>query len=195
MNEVKITPNLVWKYNYAPGFNVAEFLDYQSRELQLNDTEADGGMSTAGHLNPPHEWDCNKDFMTWLMPKIEIALHEWDCNYTDVIYTSSWSNLHNKHAHTLPHEHGATTLVVSAYVQAPIGSGNLEFEQLLRERWVATSRKPKATIHDYWREVSIETNDVLLFPGWLTHKTQASQIDKDRITFTINCNAIDRGRT
>ena len=169
--------------------------DYQSKEAQLHQTEADGGKSTAGHPNPPHEWDCNKDFMTWLRPKIEIALHEWDCQYSDIVCTGSWTNLHNKNAHTLPHEHGSTSVVVSAYVQVPPGSGNIEFDQLLRERWVALSRKPTNTIHDYWREVSIQTNDVLLFPGWLTLRTQASQVDGDRITFTLNCDGRDGGRT
>jgi len=32
MSEVKILPNLVWKYNYEPGFDVQAFLDYQSKK-------------------------------------------------------------------------------------------------------------------------------------------------------------------
>ena len=63
MSEVKVLPNLVWKYNYEPGFDIEQFLDYQSKEAELHQTEADGGKSTAGHPNPPHEWDCNKDFI------------------------------------------------------------------------------------------------------------------------------------
>ena len=82
--------------------------------------------------------------------------------------------------------------MVSAYVQVPQDSGNIMFEQLLRSQWCAYSRIPEGTIHDYWREVSVNTNDVLLFPGWMTHKTQASKSSGDRITFTINCDGRDR---
>ncbi len=192
MNEVSIVPNLVWKYNYSPGFDVQAFKDYQSTEAQLHQTEADGGKSTAGHSNPPHEWECNRDFMIWLRPKIEIALAEWDIKYTDIIATGSWTNLHKRDAHTLPHDHGSANVVVSAYVQVPPQSGNIEFEQLLRTNWSGYSRIPTNTIHDYWKEVSVQTNDVVIFPGWLTHKTQASNSDEDRITFTINTNGRDR---
>tara|TARA_B100000212_G_scaffold190323_1_gene143478 strand:+ start:8897 stop:9490 length:594 start_codon:yes stop_codon:yes gene_type:complete len=192
MSEVKILPNLVWKYNYEPGFDVQAFLDYQAKEAELHQTEADGGKSTAGHPNPPHEWECNRDFMMWLRPKIEICLHEWDVQYTDIIATGSWTNIHNINAHTLPHDHGSTNVVVSAYVQVPQDSGNLMFEQLLRTNWTHYSRIPENTIHDYWKEVNVNTNDVLLFPGWMTHKTQASKSNGDRITFTINCDGRDR---
>ena len=95
-------------------------------------------------------------------------------------------------AHTLPHDHGSTNVVVSAYVQVPQDSGNLMFEQLLRTNWTHYSRIPEGTCHDYWKEVSVKTNDVLLFPGWMTHKTQASKSNGDRITFTINTDGRDR---
>ena len=191
---IKIVPNLVWKYNYSSGFDVNQFKEYLNKEAELHQTEGDGGKSTAGHENGPHEWPCNADFMQWLYPKLEVAAKEWDLDYTDLVCTGSWTNIHVKGAHTLPHEHGSTSIVVSAYVKNPIDGGNIEFEQLLRDKWVAQSRKPKSTIHDYWREINVKTNDVLLFPGWLTHKTQASDSDEDRIVFTLNIEARNRNR-
>ena len=100
MSEVKILPNLVWKYNYEPGFDVQAFLDYQAKEAEFHQTEADGGKSTAGHPNPPHEWECNREFMIWLKPKIDICLREWDIQFTDIVATGSWTNIHNINAHT-----------------------------------------------------------------------------------------------
>ena len=192
MSEVSIVPNLVWKYNYEPGFDIKEFKSYIDKEAQLHQTEADGGRSSAGHKNPPHEWDCNQNFIRWLYPKLEIALREWDVDFTDIVITGSWTNLHKKGSWTMPHEHGSSSIVVSTYVYNPPNGGNIEFEQLLRDRWVAYSRLPKNTIHDYWREVSVQTNDVLLFPGWLTHKTQKNDTDEDRIVFTINLEGRNR---
>ena len=34
----------------------------------------------------------------------------------------------------------------------------------------------------------------VLFPGWITHKTQASKTNEDRIVFTINIGAVDQGQ-
>jgi uncharacterized protein (TIGR02466 family) len=186
MNEVSITPNLVWKYNYEPGFDITSFEQYIVSTAELHDTEADGGKSTAGMDNMPHEWDCNQTFLKWLKPKLEICASEWDIDYSTIVITGSWTNIHNEKAHTLPHDHGGTSVVASVYVKKPLNSGNIEFEQLLRGRWIAQSRLPAGTIHDYWREISVQQNDVVLFPGWLSHRTQPSKSNDSRIVFTLN---------
>ena len=155
---IKIVPNLVWKYNYSSGFDVNQFKEYLNKEAELHQTEGDGGKSTAGHENGPHEWPCNADFMQWLYPKLEVAAKEWDLDYTDLVCTGSWTNIHVKGAHTLPHEHGSTSIVVSAYVKNPIDGGNIEFEQLLRDKWVAQSRKPKSTIPVSYTHLTLPTS-------------------------------------
>ena len=193
MYEVKIIPNLVFKYNYEPGFDIKKFNEHLDEWGVSSKTvsERDGGITTAGNNDNPHFWPSLTPFMDWLKPKIEIALNEWDVAYDSWFMSKSWVNRHTKNSLTDAHEHGSGSVVVSCYVKQPSNGGNIMFETLLRERWVAYSREDKhSNIHDYWREVAVNTNDVLLFPGWITHKTQANQTDEDRIVFTINIGAI-----
>ena len=35
-------------------------------------------------------------------------------------------------------------------------------------------------------EIPVKTNDIIVFPGWLWHKTQASNTEEDRYVMTIN---------
>ena len=39
---------------------------------------------------------------------------------------------------------------------------------------------------DLWNEVTVETNDILIFPGWLKHRTQVNRVDDDRVCLTFN---------
>ena len=47
-------------------------------------------------------------------------------------------------------------------------------------------------IHDYydmerdWKSIEVNTNDVLFFPGWLTHKTGVNKVDEDRYVVSLN---------
>lgn len=197
MSEIKIIPNIVFKYNYEPGFNINKFKDHidEFGHSENAVSERDGGITTAGNKDNPHFWPSMTPFLNWLKPKIEIALNEWDCAYDSWFISKSWANLHKKGGYTDAHEHGPGSVVVSCYVKQPPEGGNIMFESLLRERWVAYSREDKhSNIHDYWREVAVNTNDVLLFPGWISHKTQANETDEDRIVFTINIGAVIQGQ-
>jgi hypothetical protein len=37
-----------------------------------------------------------------------------------------------------------------------------------------------------YREIEVNTNDVLIFPGWLKHRVQPSRTDEERIVMTFN---------
>jgi len=198
MSEVKILPNIIFKYNYKPGFNVDKFkehIELHGNKSEHTISEADGGITTAGNKDNPHFWPSMVPFINWLEPKIEIALNEWDVAYDTYFISKSWANLHTKGGYTKPHEHGPGSVVVSIYVKQPANGGNILFENFMRDKWIAYTREDKHNnIHDYWREIAVNTNDVLLFPGWITHKTQSSNTDEDRIVFTINYGAVIQGQ-
>ena len=42
--------------------------------------------------------------------------------------------------------------------------------------------------HYPWRIIPVEQNDILIFPGWLEHKTEPSQAIGRRICLTLNYN-------
>ena len=37
-----------------------------------------------------------------------------------------------------------------------------------------------------WEYIDVQTNDVLFFPGWLTHKTEVNKTNKNRYVMSLN---------
>ena len=187
MSEYKFLPTLLWKYNYEPGFDLKPFKECLERTGIQGNYETDGGITTAGMGENPHEWDSLIPFLNWLQPKIEIALNEWQINWSQYFITKSWVNSHPRGGSTRTHDHGATHLVVSTYIKQPENGGNVEIENFMRREWMAYMRKDEpGNIHDYYSEVPLKQNDVLIFPGWLSHRAQPSKSDDERLVFTLN---------
>ena len=45
---------------------------------------------------------------------------------------------------------------------------------------------PQECQETIWRLIEVKTNDILVFPGWLQHKTQPNNTDEDRVVLTVN---------
>ena len=45
---------------------------------------------------------------------------------------------------------------------------------------------PQEPAEHIWKEIPVQTNDVLVFPGWLKHKTQPNNTNEDRIVLSVN---------
>ena len=187
MSEYKFLPTLMWKYNYEPGFDIKPFKECLERTGIRGNYESNGGVTTAGNGESPHEWDSLIPFLDWLQPKIEIALNEWQVNWNQYFITKSWVNSHQRGGYTRTHDHGSTHLVVSTYIKQPENGGNVEIENFMRREWMAYMRKDEpGNMHDYYSEVPLKQNDVLIFPGWMSHRAQPSQSDEERLVFTLN---------
>ena len=55
MSEYKFLPTLMWKYNYEEGFDLKPFKDCLDRTGIRGHYESDGGLTTAGMGENPHE--------------------------------------------------------------------------------------------------------------------------------------------
>jgi hypothetical protein len=42
----------------------------------------------------------------------------------------------------------------------------------------------------YWHAVDIEEGDVIIFPGWIKHRTEINQSNENRYVLTVNLNLI-----
>ena len=83
----------------------------------------------------------------------------------------------------MEHYHNQCPMVVSCYLKAPNKSGNFEYRDPLEyHRW-GSPGEPQMSL---WKEIKVETNDIIVFPGWLKHRTQVNQTDEDRVCLTIN---------
>ena len=74
-------------------------------------------------------------------------------------------------------------MVLSCYLKAPEGSGGLLVRDPLESHRSGYPQESQETI---WRLIEVKTNDILVFPGWLQHKTQPNVTDEDRVVLTFN---------
>ena len=194
---IDIIPTLIWKFKYDFNYemsylqnNVGRLIEYSERKNSTGSVLEVGNSFSTAHSRDnraedyqPHNWQELRDFMIWLEPRVFYLWNyfDYDCKIPRPI--NSWINLHKKTGQTLEHMHNMTPLVVSCYLKCPEKSGNIEFRDPLEYHKFGLPYEPQDFL---WNEVKVQTNDVIIFPGWLKHRTQASQSDDDRVVLTLN---------
>ena len=181
----------LWKGHYS-----GDLLAFQERTLEFlnnsndlnNALEEGGGASSSSDNNMPHIWPEAKDYYNWLMegPSYEIWCH-WNYKTPEQRQIErSWANLHPNGAWTKEHTHGEADQVAVLYLDVPPNSGNLEVHNPLFYHWQGTRQKAGT---NSWTHVTVQTGDVVIFPGWLLHRTEKNNSDKHRITINTNIQA------
>jgi uncharacterized protein (TIGR02466 family) len=150
--------------------------------LELNDAAS----SVSNKLAPPHLIPEFKPFYRWILPMIEhIMYNEWELSRKiDIGISNSWVNVHGMGGITAEHEHGATAVVATAYITLPPNSGFIKFKDPLE--YVKGIRPENDADMRFYKTVKAQQGDVLLFPGWLRHKTEPSKTDEKRWVLTTN---------
>ena len=63
------------------------------------------------------------------------------------------------------------------------------FKDMFRDPMFQTrAHEDNLQAHYPWRIIPVEQNDILIFPGWLEHKTEPSKAIGRRICLTLNYN-------
>ena len=149
------------------------------------DIEEGDGKSSVYNSKTPHTMKEFEGFYNWLEPIIEhVIVNEW--GYTpDLKYgpVQSWVNVHNKGAVTVEHNHGAGIMAITTYLNLPEGGGYIEYKDPLEYQKGFHHRKE---LDWKWKELKAQTGDVLMFPGWLLHRTQPSNSYEERWVLTTN---------
>ena len=167
---------------------VDEYID-EASQYDEETPEKDGGISTVviSKKYPPHSWEEMQPFLEWMYPRVNEIWDTWDCKPMEKYLSDSWVNKHPKNAHTCPHHHQNVTIAVAGYLQVPKGSGDFMVKNPFE-----LQKYSEPLIHDYydmerdWKSIEVNTNDVLFFPGWLTHKTGVNKVDEDRYVVSLN---------
>lgn len=150
--------------------------------------EGDAKSSAANEKIQPHIMQEFKKFYDWIEPIAQhIMINEWGF-FSGYEYkvTNSWVNYHAEGGLTSVHHHGPTTLTMAAYLQMPDEGGYIEFEDPLEHIKGFHMKKYDEEIYN-WKQVSAGTGDVLIFPGWLKHRTQPNKNkNKKRWVLTTN---------
>lgn len=180
-------PNLIWKYHYD--FNIDEL-----RPKILNAIEQYGGLSAletgasqstiAGpYEERPHRWPELQPFIHWLEHALEFQWTHHNYVYVEKRIGESWFNIHKKTGETLEHHHNGIGLVVTCYISLPENGGFIEFRDPLEYHKAHTPIIPE---QELWKQIECKSGDILIFPGWLKHRTQPNMSDEDRIVLTLN---------
>jgi uncharacterized protein (TIGR02466 family) len=104
-----------------------------------------------------------------------------------------WANVYKKNSFIEFHNHSPIHMTASFYLQQPSNGGNLIFENpnitlLKHQPYNIDSIRYKSIFE---QEIEVTTGDLIIFPGWLTHRTQPNLSNEDRIIIGSNiCNVI-----
>jgi len=141
-----------------------------------------GGVTTVNEgTEMPHTWNEFNEFMLWLKPQVEKLWKEWNLDPAELAIAKSWCNITKNLAYVEEHDHGGCHWAVSFYLTKPEGSGNIEFRDLDKELY---SNFPMA--RPGWTEVPANQGDVLIFPGFLSHRVQPNPTNEERIVLSFN---------
>ena len=109
-------------------------------------------------------------------------------NLTPII-NEMWVNETKKDGAIISHNHAPYPIAGVVYLRHTPGMGNLVFENpinLLHSMqlydWSGTTEITK----NIEQEISVTTGDVVMFPGWLRHKTHANSLNESRYAMSFN---------
>lgn len=178
---------LVWKFRYDFKWEeVEDRIKHLFSLVELNsDLEKGDAISTVSlpaHLQP-HTWLEFKDFQQRLGLAIDDIKKEYQFVEKKSKVENSWINRHGMGGTTIEHTHNKVTFAVAAYLKCPPCSGNIVFRDPLEYHKHNFPIYPEESC---LKEVQVETNDVLIFPGWLKHHVKPNQSTEDRFVFTLN---------
>ena len=151
------------------------------------------GGSSHQNAKQPHEILELKEYFDWLKNMvIEVATRGmgYFSDFHDIILTNSWVNLTNSGGKTLGHKHPNTFIVVSTYLHMPENGGYFEAKDPLED---LKSFYYRNNPDWYWKEVPTKSGDLLIFPGWLKHRTQENKSNEDRWVLTTSFDQTFKG--
>lgn len=147
----------------------------------------DAFSSAANKFKNPHFMKEFSDFYNFLEPIAQhVIKNEWSLNsHFKYTISNSWVNVHGNGGFTKSHIHGPTVLTTAAYLQLPENGGFIEFLDPL-ESIKSYHMKEYDEEEFNWKVVPAKTGDILIFPGWLKHRTQPNKSDINRWVLTTN---------
>lgn len=174
---------------------VERYKEIEKSIVGNGDVERDGGQSSVSYSrmthDHPHLWPELEGFRNHLDSIINIALDGWSINGVPYRPTDSWINEHPKGAWTDEHNHKGADFVIVYYLNVPKDSGTLLVRDPLEYHWGNSQGRQIRGIDNIWYRVgTVQTGDIVMFPGWLLHKTEASVAEESRFVMSTNFSGI-----
>jgi uncharacterized protein (TIGR02466 family) len=101
-----------------------------------------------------------------------------------------WANRYPPGSYIDAHNHSPITLTASFYLKKPDNSGEIVFENPLSTLLKHQPTRELNNLDSYHTmfdtTINVEEGELVIFPGWLTHKTQENKSNEDRIIIGFN---------
>jgi uncharacterized protein (TIGR02466 family) len=148
----------------------------KTTEIKTHLEDGDAASSAPNTIKQPHMMEEFKPFFDFMKPITEhILFNEWGLfKHHHYIVANSWVNFHAEGGTTLSHHHGATALTLACYLNLPPMGGYIQFLDPL-EYQKGFHLKERGEDQWNWRTVRAQTGDVIMFPGWVRHKTESNK--------------------
>lgn len=146
-------------------------------------TMREPNFSTSSPEVQPHTWNELAPFLSWIHSSTEEIWKDWELLPLQRFITNSHINKITSGKGLREHAHPGVDLVITGYISVPEGAGNIEIRDPNEYQWqnLPVNGHPSQV----WKEVPVKTNTVLIFPGWLNHRTQISVTNDPRWVLTI----------
>jgi len=161
-------------WNWAKMEKVCEdFMNETEHRIHLE--TGDAGSTAPNYKKQPHIMPEFKDFYKFIEPIVSDILFSKLEAYTEHGYyvSNSWINYHGFGGQTETHHHGNAVLSIAAYINFPKDGGYIQFRDPLEYQKGFLLKNYDDEMFG-WKTIEATTGDVILFPGWLRHRTQSN---------------------
>lgn len=182
---VSIFPTPIYKTHYSGDLTkIAEWALSTCKDQPDYLLEKGGGKSSYSSTHDVLLKDPCNELREWLILQSQLVWDLWDLADMSRYVHRSWFNWHPPGAWTDEHDHGGTHMVITVYLNQPENGGNIQFKDPMQYTWAAWPRK-ESSAYD-WKSITVKTGDVLIFPGFLRHRTETNNSNQDRLVMTTN---------
>jgi uncharacterized protein (TIGR02466 family) len=167
--------------------SIRSVVDNEFEKIDINiSLEKNGGVSTYGTNKKLHSHPAFEELNKLIMYHVNLYWKVLDINDgLSPVIDECWTNKHINGSFTDLHSHSMHPIVVSFYLAAPKDCGNIVFVNPME--YAITHIPYNYPVEDKINtSIYIESGDIVLFPGWLRHKTETSKTNEDRIVITFN---------
>ena len=146
----------------------------------------ENGKSSIANPRQPHRMPEFSKFYEYLSKVVKQVATEKYGYHSGFKYPigNSWVNFHGKDGKTLEHNHPNAFLVAATYLHMPENGGSIQFKDPLEYHKSVHEHEDSKSW--FWKDVSAVTGDILIFPGWLRHRTHPNNSDINRWVLTTN---------
>lgn len=188
----KLFPTLIYKSSYKGNLtklqnDVIPSLNLIFEEAQKNNQASmrNGGICSANTCNRLQEKVDINDLINFVTESVNDYWKELGYVDATIRVYHAWANVYPPGSFIENHNHSPSPLTASFYLKKPQGSGNIVFENpistLLRYQPYKGLSESENYASAFDATVDVDEGDLVIFPGWLMHKTEPNISSQDRI--------------